>query len=258
MWFFFVLSMSLGLYSQLEAKPAHRPPLLVHMMYFPWDRDQHLLENEQNFDHQPYLEMQKRVQKDHGRVVMWTYSKAKNFCLKHYPKIWSVLQQHAARPVMYVDVLRWLVVYHFGGIYWQYHSIPLVESMTGFLPCNGKQIRLFTECILTQEFAQQMAQNPIRRGEPEELVRVASQVFSCSTKKNKILRKLVDFLVTRVKKNKVHCDYDILYISGNAGISEYYDQCMQHNPRVELVSLEETGKMINFNPKSSWRLDGRK
>jgi hypothetical protein len=103
-----------------------------------------------------------------------------------------------------------------------------------------------------------MAQNPIRQGKPEELVRVATQVFSCSTKKNKALKNVVDFFTNRVKENVVHCDYDILYISGNAGISEYYDQILQHDPYVELVSREQARAMINFNSKGSWRLDRRK
>jgi hypothetical protein len=143
--FFIVLCFSVFGHSagRLEARAEHRPPLVVHMMYFPWDRNQHLLEDEQNFDHGPYLEMQKRVKQSHGHVRMWTYSKAKDFCQKHYPQIWSILEQYAARPVMFVDVLRWLVVYHYGGIYWQYNSIPLVKSMREYLPSSTLQIRSF-------------------------------------------------------------------------------------------------------------------
>ena len=57
---------------------------------------------------------------------------------------------------------------------------------------------------------------------------------------------------------KLLCDYDLLYITANAAMSEYYDRYAKSNNDVELVSLNQAQKMVNWNAKGRWRMDGKK
>lgn len=245
-------------FENLEQDFALEHSFVVHMMFFPWDKEQKLLSDELQFDHTPYINMLKRVENiPNGRVVMWTWSKMESFCLLYYPEIWTTLKLSTTRPIMFVDILRWLVVYHFGGIYWQYCSLPLSSSMSDYLLFENslKKIKLFTEAIITEEFSQKMADQPIRKGQPEELIRVVTGAFSSLDRKNPALLDIVNFLLERLKTEKALVDYDILYITGNAAISTYYDLYGQFNEEIELVSLEKTKKLIAWNSQGSWRLD---
>ena len=243
-------------YDDLE-KEDLASPTIIHMMFFPWDKDQHFLEDELQFDHGPYAEMASKARATpNARVVMWTHSKAKEFCLKHYPEIWNLLEAFATRPVMYVDVLRWLVVYHYGGIYWQYDSLHLASLMEEYLPRGAdKKIRLFIADVIDLECSKNMRSIPIRKGQPEEFIRVAPQVFSCNEAKNATIKDALCFFLHRLQTERVSCDYDVLYITGDAGISEYYDKHAQYDPSVELVPLDQTQKMIDWNSKGRWRTD---
>lgn len=225
-------------------------PKIVHLIFFPWDKEHQLLPDQSALDRKPYEEIVAFA--PDFEVIFWTYDKAKFFCKQYYPDIWAVLQT-ATRPVMLVDVLRWLVVYHFGGIYWQYGSTPLVP-MDRFLPSRNKAARVFTECIITPEFAQQMATEPIRNGEPEELVRIATQVFS-AVPRSPFVKKVVDFLVMRMRTYTLVRDYDLLFITANAAATTAYHQFGKDDPQVELVSLAHTHRMIKWHFKGRWRKD---
>ena len=163
-------------YDSLENEPSLNGLLIIHMMYFPWDSNQQFVKDEFNFDHSLYLKMVERVKSiPKVHVIMWTHSKTKEFCSKYYPAIWDTIEKYSQRNVMYIDILRCLVVHHYGGIYWQYDCIPYAASMTEYLPSKGKKLRLFTEKIISPEFSQRMAVEPIRKGKSEEIIRVATR-----------------------------------------------------------------------------------
>lgn len=226
------------------------PPRIIHMMYFPWDRTQKLKANEHDFDHAPY-EIMKQLAPEF-EVKLWTYSETRNFCLQQYPEIWEALQQ-CERPTSMVDVLRWLVVYHVGGIYWQYNCTPMKE-MNAYLPSIGKSVRLFTEFVLTEKQRLKMAEEPIRNGEPEEKIRVLNQVFSAYPK-NEYIWKTICFFLQRIKTLKVQRDYDILFIAANAAVSTAYDQFGKNDPTIELMDLQTSKRMMKWHYQGSWRTD---
>lgn len=246
-------------YDDLEKEPSLNDHLVIHMMFFPWDSNQQFMEDEFKFDHSPYQRMLERVKSiPNAHVIMWTHSKTKEFCAKYYPAIWDTIEKFSQRNVMYIDILRCLVVHHYGGIYWQYDCIPYCSSMLEYLPSKDKKLRLFTETIISQEFSKRMALEPIRKGRPEEIVRVATQVFSANERKNSILIDHVAFQLQRMLTDKLICDYDLLYITANAAMSEYYDRFAKCDKDVELVSLELAQKMVNWNAKGRWRMDWKK
>ena len=78
-------------------------PKLVHMMHFPWDRQQRLRDDPEAFDHASYDAMQRYARG--FDVMLWTYPKASALCRERYPAVWDALGK-AARPVMLLDVLR--------------------------------------------------------------------------------------------------------------------------------------------------------
>ena len=102
---------------------------------------------------------------------------------------------------MIIDLLRLLVVYHYGGIYWQYGSINKV-NMINFLPSENKKVKLFTEIIISQEFSEKMKLEPIRNNEPEELTRVLLGFFS-AVPKNDYIFTLFSTAISNTKKYSV-------------------------------------------------------
>lgn len=220
------------------------------MIYIPWDRNQKLLPDPDDFDHRPYENM-RRYAPDF-EVKLWTWPRVREFCERNYPAIWALLPT-LARPTMMVDVLRWLVVYHFGGIYWQYEMDPLVP-MAQMLPGPGYEVRLFTEFVNDEAFCRRMAAEPIRQGEPEEPVRIANQAFS-AIPRHRFIRSVLDLIVERASTLRPQRDYDILYICANAAVSTAYDRFGKNDPTVERIGWQETRRMMKFSYRGRWRTE---
>jgi hypothetical protein len=154
---------------------------------------------------------------------------------------------------MMIDLLRLLVVYHYGGIYWQYGSIEKV-GMNMFLPREDKNVKLFTESVLSNRFANRMKKEHIRNGEPEERIRVCTQVFS-AVQQHPYIWLLFSTAIKNSQKYEVKKDYDILYITGNAMMSTVYDQVGKKMNDIELVDYRIQKRMIKISSKGSWRTD---
>lgn len=225
-------------------------PSTIHMMHFPWDKNQTLKPNPDEFDRTFYDSMREYAVNFETRL--WTYPKARDFCAEQCPDIWTTLQT-VDRPVMLVDILRWVVMYHFGGIYWQMNATPL-RAMSAYLPAGDKGVRLFTEFILSEDKCRAMANEPIRNGEAEEATRVLIQAFSARPREP-FIRRTIEFLLDRVRKYTPKKDYDILYITGNAAVSTAYDQFGKNDPAVELLGLDESKRLIKWHYSGSWRKD---
>lgn len=227
---------------------------IIHLMYFPWDHDQNLNKDQNNFDKTHYNKLKKKL-KD-WNVWMWTYDKTKQFCDKHYPGVWELVWKQITRPVQAVDFFRLLVVYHFGGLYWQYGSVNFVP-FEQFLVSSGKKskkrIRFFVETVISKEYAKKMSKQPIRNGKPEERIRISFGVFSAYPK-HEFLKFCIVKSFANLKNLKVKCDYDVLYIGGNAMFTEAYHQYGDKSD-FELISYKKRKRMIRFNSKGSWKTD---
>lgn len=225
-------------------------PKIIHLIYFPWDSTtQQLKENTNDFDKSALLDMQ-RTQPNYN-VRMWTLPDCKQFVRQFYPDYEHIIF-NTPRPVMMVDILRLLIVYHYGGIYWQYGSKPLVD-MDNFLPSVGKNVKLFTEIILTPEFANTMKNEPIRKGEPEELIRVCTQIFSANPRHPYLLA-LFKNAVQNMQTYPIVRDYDILYTTGNAMMSTMYEKVGRYQQDIELVGNDRLKEMIYITSNGSWRI----
>jgi len=225
-------------------------PNIVHMMHFPWDRQHRLLDDPEAFDHAPVEAM--RAYARGFDVKFWSYPLASALCRERYPEVWSALAR-AARPVMLVDVLRWVVVHRFGGIYSQINSCPLVP-MEQFLPDPARRVRLFTEFDQTPEHCEAMRVEPIRAGLPEERKRVLIQVFSAAPGAT-FVKKTIDFMTDRLRTCEVKRDYDVLYVNRNAAASTAFDRYGKDDPEVEIVDLARSKAMIKWHYRGTWRTD---
>ena len=225
-------------------------PRIIHMIYIPWDRNQRLLENTEEFDRTAYDAMRKYA--PDFEVRLWTHKTVSLFAQQHFPGVWDVLQK-VARPVMMIDVLRWMVVHHFGGIYWQMNTTPLVP-MTDYLPSSGHNVRLFTEFDLNPEQCRIAMPEPIRHGEPEETKRVLIQVFS-ALPGAAFVKNVIDLQVERLKEYQPKKDYDVLFITGNALVSTAYDRYGKNDVSVELINRTDSRRMIKWHYRGTWRTD---
>jgi hypothetical protein len=225
-------------------------PRIIHFIFFPWDKQHKLKADETDFDHTAYFTMQRYAPDFETRL--WTFSKAREFCLGHYPAVWDVVHK-CPHPTMMVDILRWVVVHHFGGIYWQMSTTPLA-NMNNLMPSAGKTVRLFTEFVLTPEQCQRMAAEPIRNGEPEEPVRVLNQVFAAQPQ-TPFIQKHLDLILERNCTYTPRKDYDVLFIGANAALSTSYDQFGKNDPTVELINLEDSKRLLKWRYLGSWRKD---
>ncbi len=223
-------------------------PRIIHLIYIPWCKSTGKIKaNELDFDKKFYYNF-KNENKNY-KIKLWTLSKLLKFTYKFYPKyikIWEKIKH----PVQAVDFYRLLIVYHYGGIYWQYGSIKK-NDIDNFIPQEDFSIKLFVEKILEKDFSNEMKFKPIRKGKPEELIRVAYQCYSAYPKD--------EFLYYCIKKSwknlntlEVKSQYDILYIGGNAMFSEAYDE---YEDKSNIVLEYNTSQYINFSSNGSWRLN---
>lgn len=224
-------------------------PRIIHLIYFPWDSSTQTLKDDPNdFDHTAYNEL-KAINPGYD-VKLWTLPICRQFVQRYYPTYENDIF-NVPRPVMMVDILRLLIVYHYGGIYWQYGSKQLVD-MDQFLP-EKKNVKLFTEIILSDEFANEMRKEPIRNGQPEEKLRVGTQIFS-AIPRHPYLFELFKTSVQNTGKYRIARDYDILFTTGNAMMSTVYDQVGKYRVDIELVDMEQSTRMATISSNGSWRL----
>ena len=242
----------------------------IHLIYIPWksyseyyqmkepNAIQCLEENKTNFDTSYYYHLKNMVPK-HIHVLLWTFDSLKCFSDKKNPQLWDMLWNQVHHPVMIVDFYRWFVVYHLGGFYLQYGSkllfdIRYIESIL-FTMKSNTNIKLFVETNITDsESILYGRKYRIRNGIPEENIRVATQSFYTPIRYCPFIKVMLNTILNRIRNYTVQEDYDILYISGNALVSEIYDKYYEKG-EIDLISYDERQQLIRYSSKGSWRTD---
>jgi hypothetical protein len=226
-------------------------PKLIHLIYIPWDKKQRLKKNYLDFSHTFYLDMVKQY--PDFRIEMWTLPKLKQFVAEQYPNYESTIF-NLPRPTMIVDFLRLLIVYHYGGIYWQYES-KCRNKLELFLPRVNKNMKLLTELVLTDDLCKKAGEEQIRKGVPEESVRVCNQIFSAVPRHPYVLKLFERAIENMNRVGEIKCDYDILYVGANAMMSQMYNEVGQYRTDIELVPLAIVNQLVSISSKGSWRTD---
>lgn len=245
-WYIIVLSVLVILCWYI--KPHRRYKDNIHMIYIPWNKDGSLKPDYNDFNKKFYNRMCNHFSE--ANIYMWTYPELREFSNKHEPGLWDRLWSKVKHPTQIVDFYRWFVVYHLGGIYWQYESeyhMPLK-----MLKSKDNDVVLLTESIISKTFAEKIGREQIiRKGIPEEEIRVANQVF-WSKPHSKFVKHVMDSILERLDKYTVNNDYDILYIGANAMISEVYDR-YPNKKEIKLIPHSDRIKIVTFSSRGSWR-----
>lgn len=239
---------------RISGPPNPNVPKIIHLIYYPWTKSQQLKPDPEDFDHTYYHQLQKRFPT--YDVKMWTLPKTKQFVQKFYPGVWEIAGVNASRPTQLVDLFRWLVIFHFGGLYLQYDSKIRVENPEQLFPTHGNQVRLFTEFVWFSPLLRHLPAKrfPIRKGKPEEKWRVMNQIFAATPRHPYILQTWTSILA-RMQRHKPTCDYEILWIGANAYISEFFDQDGAFRQDVQLTSFAQTRSLVSVSSRGSWRTD---
>lgn len=229
---------------------------IVHIMYIPWDTHQKFKENSYDFDFSYKIQLDNHFLNDGMESVnvwLWTRDRLKWFVDTHYKGLWEYLEKYCARPTQWIDILRVLVVYHYGGLYIQYGSEFTSDDINDYLPNDPKNIKLFTEFVWNKDDHREIKQ-PIRNGVPEELIRVCNQIFSIHRPYHPFLKYVLDQQLENIKTHSVQCDYDILYTTANALFSTCYDELSKHG-FTELVDLKKSKQLVMIKSMGSWKTD---
>lgn len=253
-----------GLFDRNPPKTLANPrvPFIIHLMYFPWNRQQQLLDNQDDFDHSYYHLLLQRF--PDATIYMWTWDRVKELVTTHYPAVWETALMYAKRPTQLVDLYRWLVVYHFGGVYIQYDSILYCEYLEDLFPRQPWQLRLYVENVWWSPIIRAMPALwfPCRKGVPEEKYRIMNQIFA-AVPRNELIYDIWSTILSRmIQMPAPTTDYEILFIGANAFVSEWWDKEQKvrywyhkKNPIVEVMNFSQTKQLIAVSSKASWRTD---
>ena len=223
-------------------------PKIVHYVYFPWEKETgRLLEEAYQFESDEYF--QQTVQANPSDLFeLWTLERCKKWVQEEYPQfgtIWSKV----THPVQAVDFCRLLILYHFGGVNVQY-GFPLLKPTNEFHPVGFQSVVLFLETTISNELAYQVADERIRCGKPEERDRIHFAVLS-ALPRNPFVKYCVDKSWKNICCLEVRSQYDILYIGGNAMLSEAFHE---YSNRGGIVLHRDFTDFYQVTSQGSWRL----
>ena len=220
-------------------------------MYLPWNRQQKLKPDYNDFDRTYERDMRQRVEAQGWQLKMWTQPLLK----EEFADLWSQALDHAVRPTQIVDLMRWVVVCKYGGVYVQYDSV-IHCNIDQLLPSRGRGLRLFTERVLTPEQCQEAARKyPIRQGVPEEPLRVMNQVFAAARPDHPFVVRCRDTILHRMKTHQPRDDYELLHSGATSLISTLYDVYGKHDSTIEMVRERNTKRAFTVSSRGSWRTD---
>lgn len=135
--------------------------------------------------------------------------------LQRYPPL-AVAYHQFTRPVQKSDLIRYLAVREFGGLYLDLDVRPKQEPLEKLWRENEEaRVMLFEETVLTPSEATSAASAyPIRHGEVEECQRIANYLFA-SAANHTFLDVLLEELIARAPL-PISSDYDVLFTTGPA------------------------------------------
>lgn len=177
-----------------------------------------------------------------AELNVWNPERLSEFTRSMYPLIWEALEKHPNTPR--TDLWRVLLGAHFGGLIVS-ENVRLRESdLDRYFPTRDKEIVLFTESEWTDPEDTRMRDQPIRRGIPEEAVRVSFRVFSASVPHHPFLRKMLDRQLYHLDTLTIQSEYDSWYATGKVCWSTCYAEFGRTDPTVERVPLKQTQRMM--------------
>jgi len=226
---------------------------IVHMLYFPSDKDNQTMKADgSDFDHALY-DMMSHALRGKYCIKLWNASDLRSYVTAEYPGLWELVEKKAVRPQVLVDFYRLIVVHDFGGIFWQYGSEPTrlmwksSDPLELFMPPEGKSARFLLKRRIPQEKADEMDRTrETRTGKPTPLARITTEAFS-ALPHNEFLRFIVKRAIVDLLTIRLKSDNDILETMGSGMVSEAFadfEKLPRKADAIDLVEPEQTRKMV--------------
>lgn len=213
-------------WSEKKETPKSTIPEVIHFVYGLWDKT----------PLPPVYEQTYNLWKSQGwKVKLWNLEEVKALLnlpqYSHYKKTYESLSRNIQR----ADFIRYLIVYHEGGFYFDLDCQPTSNSLLQELRSSLRTSKniFFVETITSEDFAKKTAElYPIRRGIPETTVRISNFAFGCH-KGSSVLKKVLELATKRCQKNPtITCEYDVLYTTGPDCMTEVVER---HSKSVKMI-----------------------
>lgn len=229
----------------LEPSKDGSLPRLIHVVFGLWD------EGGLPWRYRSVLAGWRRHHRGWG-VVLWDCESAARLVEEAYPHLAGVYHGFS-RPVQRSDLLRYLLLHRFGGLY-----VDLdLECRASLVPVleGHPQGRMFVlvETTLTPQRAGEIGQDqPIRDRRPELPERIAN-FFLAAAPAHPVLAEVIELVQERAPL-PVACDYDVLYTTGPDVVTEVVQR---HRGRPDLVVLDQAlaRRHVAHRHFGTWRRD---
>jgi len=214
----------------------------------------------------PAIKSVKRYTKNYKHII-WNRRAVEYMLKSSYCNI--EFYNSYTRRIMYADLVRYLILYRFGGVYLDL-DIEMREDLDRLSGSIFERYDINKErdsfCILFEEYRWQdesMAvdemDQPIRifleeKYRKEALIRVANYAF-ISSPGHPFIKRVIEECQTR-SQLKVKCDYDVLFITGPDVVSHIYetmDEGFAEAHNVILVKKESADQYLSHKCMGEWR-----
>jgi len=186
------------------------------------------------------------------KVILWGKQTSERFVSEQQPEYLD-LYCSLSRDVQRADLLRYLLLYHFGGFYIDLDL--LCRSTLDGLLAEHPDARMLTcvETILTAEKAREIGQTePIRNGKAEIPERVANYFMAC-VPRHPVVKAIID-LVEQRAGIPIRFDYDVIFTTGPDVVTEVVQRFRDRND-LALVDKQDADRYLSHLQFGKWRRD---
>lgn len=226
---------------------------VVHMIYGLWDTKpypEYMVEHMNQWKNQGF------------EVKVWNKQMCETFLKEHSDPYWKILYDKLPRPVQRADLLRYLIVAEYGGIYADIDVEPILPMKKRWHHLSQSQSAwFFIEHVVTEEWSEFTARHfSCRQGIPENLVRLSNFAFA-SVPNHAIWPQILTLVKERCERllnittRPVNLsDYEILYSTGPDVISEIVSAEKKNmDQNFQPVVIDEADDFMIHQCKGAWR-----
>jgi mannosyltransferase OCH1-like enzyme len=153
-------------------------------------------------------------------IKLWDKKACEALLRDHYPE-WIAFYKAAPRRVMCADLIRYLILHHEGGWYFDADCAPRAGHGLPALGNSARFVAFVEQTVSAQAALAAAANEPIRHGRPELQQRIANYAIGSVAKHElwvrvaaNIQRRWNTWVAMAANPKQLVRDYDILYITG--------------------------------------------
>ena len=171
------------------------------------------------------------------QVLRRHYDQLDKLVKEHFPQFWLMYRNYP-RPIQQCDIIRYMLMYQYGGVYTDLDVVPNVEIdtvLTKYPNANVifgiARVKPKEKCRLAQRH------ESIRKGEPEIPVRLANYFFIARIPYHPIWIDILRLARDRADR-PIHSQYGIIYTTGPDVVTTAINQHRSKYRDIEIVPLE--------------------